>query len=121
MAGGDGDDVYVVDKFGTSVQNRDLVIEQANEGFDTVRSYVSFYELPLHTENLEVHATQDGTYIGSGNLENNIVQGVLLPDVRASFRLFAGYGGSDTLIGNIYDDELSAIDTEAFHMDTPTL
>jgi Ca2+-binding RTX toxin-like protein len=53
MAGGPGDDTYVVDSL-----HGDTIIENAGYGVDTVTSWASRYTLAANVENLE----QRGTY-----------------------------------------------------------
>ena len=48
MVGGAGDDIYYVNSAG------DLVVENAGEGLDTVRTEVSDVVLPSNVENLEL-------------------------------------------------------------------
>ena len=91
MAGNRGSDVFVVDSTG------DKVIEQADQGFDTVRSSVT------HTLRANVEALQltGGEAIdGSGNGEANVVSG------NAAANRLEGRGGADTLTGRDGDDRL---------------
>jgi Ca2+-binding RTX toxin-like protein len=53
LIGGNGNDLYIVDNA------KDVVIEQANEGIDIVRTTLSTYMLPANVEFIE--------YIGQGN------------------------------------------------------
>lgn len=66
MAGGAGDDVYIVDDAG------DSVIENAQQGNDTVRASISS-ELSAKVENLILTGTQNIN--GRGNALNNILSG----------------------------------------------
>jgi Ca2+-binding RTX toxin-like protein len=75
MAGGTGDDVYFVDSAG------DVVVENAGEGTDEVRTTLSSYTLPAHVETL--------TYIGTGAFTAT------------------GSGGNDRIRGGSGDDMLS--------------
>lgn len=81
MLGGPGDDFYWVD------QEKDLVVEQPDEGVDTVRASVAF-TLPPGVENLRLlgRATQ-----GIGNEADNRIEGAGL------VRLLDGRGGDDTI------------------------
>ena len=83
MIGGAGDDFYIVNSA------HDTVTEAANEGTDTVRSYVS-YALTDNVEKLQLHGT--GNIDGTGNDENNTI---------------SGNGGDNTLNGGNGDDTLS--------------
>lgn len=66
MLGGAGDDIYVVDDEG------DVVIEQAGEGVDLVRSSVT-HTLGENVENLRL--TGEGNIDGSGNSLDNEITG----------------------------------------------
>jgi hypothetical protein len=102
MAGGNGNDVYIVDDAG------DRVIEEASRGNDTVISRIS-YTLPDHVENLDLDGSFHG-YVnrnsslqaaninGTGNNLNNKITG------NSSKNILDGKGGSDTLIGGKGDD-----------------
>ena len=89
MAGGTGDDTYVVENAG------DLVVEQFNEGFDQVYSSIS-YVLPQNVENLTL--TGAATINGSGNDSDNIIVG------NAANNVLDGGVGADTLTGGAGDD-----------------
>jgi Ca2+-binding RTX toxin-like protein len=98
MVGGLGHDTYVVDNAG------DLVVENANEGFDTVR--VSFsYTIPLNVERLELTGTAAINATGSssddrlyGNSSSNILWGLGGNDI------LNGGAGTDTMIGGTGND-----------------
>ena len=98
MYGGTGHDTYVVDNAG------DQVIENANEGFDTVR--VSFsYTIPVNVERLELTGTAAINATGSsaddrlyGNSSSNILWGLDGNDI------LNGNGGTDTAIGGTGND-----------------
>jgi serralysin len=82
MSGYAGDDTYVVDDLG------DVVIEQPDEGYDTVQSSVSF-TLPANVEKLVLSGP--GAIRGSGNeLDNLIVAG-------DGDNFLDGKGGQDTV------------------------
>ncbi|MSR13682.1 MAG: hypothetical protein EXR86_03785 [Gammaproteobacteria bacterium] len=66
LEGGRGDDTLIVDT------SRDVVVERANEGTDTVRSTFS-YRLTSNLENLELRGTKNLT--GTGNGLENVVTG----------------------------------------------
>jgi trimeric autotransporter adhesin len=82
LIGGVGDDLYGVDSIG------DVVVENADEGIDTVQSSIS-YSLLENFENL--------TLIGGGN-----IKGI----GNAARNLIIGNGGNNTLNGGDGDDTL---------------
>ncbi len=90
MAGGAGDDTYIVDHAG------DSVIEQANEGIDTVLADVS-YALSAHVENLVLTGT--GNTSANGNDLDNILTG------NAGDNLLDGGAGADTMAGGAGNDQ----------------
>ena len=97
MVGGSGSDYYVVDNY------RDVVIENANEGTDSVfvtgnpTGYLTTYYLPSNVENLYF-----GDYLrkGFGNNFNNLIQGNKFDNT------IEGNGGNDHLYGNGGNDQL---------------
>ncbi|ARO22596.1 serralysin-like metalloprotease domain-containing protein [Rhizobium sp. TAL182] len=89
LSGGVGDDIYIVDNAG------DSVIENANEGTDTVRTKLS-YTLSTNVENLTYTGTT--TFIGEGNAAANVITGGTGSD------WLDGEAGDDTLIGGAGDD-----------------
>lgn len=89
MAGGDGDDLYVVDNIG------DIVGEFPGEGTDSVHSSVSF-GLGVEIENLVL--TGSAAIDGSGNDLPNHIQG------NSGANLLSGRGGGDTLTGGAGSD-----------------
>jgi len=84
MTGGLANDTYTVDDAG------DVVIENAGEGTDTVRTSLTSYTLGAEIENLVGTATTGQTLIGN-DLGNGIT----------------GAAGDDTLIGGLGNDSLS--------------
>ena len=99
MFGGEDDDIYYVD------DNRDMVIELANEGQDKVFSSID-YTLPANVEELVL----TGTAIrGTGNkLANKITgngQGNLI-DGGGGADIMSGGGGSDTYVVDHADDKV---------------
>lgn len=102
MIGGVGNDVYVVDN------SSDEVKELANEGVDTVQSYIN-YTLGADVENLTLVGGANA--IGTGNNLNNVLTGNL-----ANNKLY-GLAGNDTLIGAGGNDTLDGgggIDTVSY-------
>jgi Ca2+-binding RTX toxin-like protein len=92
MAGGLGNDVYIVDNPG------DVVIENPNEGTDTIFSSVS-YTLPANVENLTL--TGLGGFSGTGNALNNLIIG------NSGANVLTGGPGADTLDGGLGKDTAS--------------
>ncbi|MDP2144300.1 MAG: VCBS domain-containing protein, partial [Gallionella sp.] len=103
MLGGTGNDTYVVDNAG------DLVIENAAEGTDQVKSSIT-YTLTDNVENLtltgiagQTHPTIDGT----GNVLDNVIVGNdaanTLSGLEGNDSLDGGKG-ADTLLGGAGDD-----------------
>ncbi|MBX5142850.1 rhizobiocin, partial [Rhizobium lentis] len=89
MSGGVGNDVYIVDNA------KDTVIENANEGTDTVRTTLS-YTLSTNVENLTYTGT--ARFFGDGNAAANVITGGTGSD------WLDGKAGDDTLIGGAGDD-----------------
>lgn len=84
MIGGAGDDIYLVDNV------NDVIVEQPNEGTDTVRATVS-YTLSANVENLVLLGTADLAATGNGSA--NIITG------NAGRNVIDGKGGTDKLDG----------------------
>ncbi|QNM82997.1 hypothetical protein H8M03_01125 [Sphingomonas sabuli] len=91
MRGGGGNDIYVVENSG------DRVFENANSGYDSVRSSVSFV-LGANIEELVL--TGVDAVNGGGNTLDNYMVG------NAAANVMAGRDGNDTLIGGGGDDRL---------------
>jgi beta-glucanase (GH16 family) len=81
MAGGKGNDTYVVDDPG------DVVVENVNEGNDTVKTSLLAYTLGANVENLTYTGT--GAFYGTGNALANVL---------------SAYTASSTLAGGAGDD-----------------
>jgi VCBS repeat-containing protein len=90
LVGGTGNDTYVVDNVG------DVVVENAGEGVDTVRSSIA-YALPANVENLILVFAHDGT----GNGLDNVITASDYGN-----NLLRGMDGNDTLIGSGWPDTL---------------
>ena len=86
MAGGLGDDIYVVDSSG------DVIVENDNEGNDTVQSSVT-YTLAANVENLTL--TGATTINGTGNSLDNTLTGN-----TAINTLVGGLGNDVYIVGN---------------------
>ncbi|HEX8640490.1 MAG TPA: pre-peptidase C-terminal domain-containing protein [Allosphingosinicella sp.] len=91
MSGGFGHDTYFVNNV------YDRVIEQANQGIDTVRSEIS-YTLPANVDNLILAGAKPLT--GRGNELANAITG----NIGNNF--LYGNGGDDTISGGRGDDAL---------------
>lgn len=83
MIGHEGDDTYTVDT------PKDVVVELASEGFDTVRSSVT-YTLPANVEALVLTGTADRN--GTGNASDNTLVG------NAGRNILKGGAGHDTYV-----------------------
>ena len=88
MIGGAGNDSYLVD--GVS----DIVIEQANEGTDTVFSSISY----ALTENVEFLNLMGDAANATGNVLDNVLGGT------SGMNVLDGGLGADTMIGGAGDD-----------------
>ncbi|WP_353932841.1 FG-GAP-like repeat-containing protein [Okeanomitos corallinicola TIOX110] len=100
MIGGDGNDQYDVDDAG------DVVIENANQGLDTVISSVT-YTLGDNLERLTL--TGNGNINGTGNGLNNRItgnDGINTLNGGGGVDYIYGQGGDDTLIGGAGNDFL---------------
>jgi serralysin len=95
LAGGAGDDTYVVDDAG------DLVIELAGEGTDTVRAAMSC-TLSDEVENLVLTGT--AAIDGTGNAAGNVLTG------NNGANALDGGGGDDELRGGAGNDQLTGGD-----------
>lgn len=101
MAGGSGNDIYTIDQIG------DTVSELVDEGNDTLRIVLAYYEAGTNTENLAGHYDGDQKLVG--NSANNFVTSQSGNDI-----LLGGDGddgmagglGADTLYGEAGDDDL---------------
>lgn len=105
MAGGSGSDtIYVEDQ-------RDVVIEQASEGTDTVMTTVNAYVLPDNVEILIFIG--DGDFIGTGNNLANMIQGGAGDDILNGGDgddWLVGGDGADVLIGGLGSDVIVLTD-----------
>ncbi|TAX54173.1 rhizobiocin [Rhizobium leguminosarum] len=92
LKGGAGDDTYVI-------STGDTVVENADEGIDTVQTNLTAYTLGTNFENLTYIGT--GSFAGTGNLLDNVLKGGVAADK------LMGAGGNDTLIGGGGADTMS--------------
>lgn len=99
MIGGRGDDGYIVDNVG------DVVVENANEGTDTVYATVN-YTLGANFENLRLSGTDPLS--GAGNDAANTITG------NAGANKLSGLGGNDYLYGGDGNDTLDGGDGSDF-------
>lgn len=91
LVGGEGNDTYTV----TSLE--DKIVENFNEGVDTVKSSIS-YTLDSNLENLTLTGT--GSLVGTGNEFNNTLT------TSANGDSLFGLAGNDKLTGGIGNDLL---------------
>src|SRR4030095_6282886 len=95
MAGGAGNDTYIVDNVG------DIVTEALNAGTDPVQRSVT-YTLTDNVENLTLTGADNtngiGNINGTGNALNNKITG------NAFNNILDGAAGADTMIGGLGDD-----------------
>lgn len=92
LIGGKGDDTYIVGFF-------DTILENENEGIDTVQVVYIDYELPDNVENLKLFGYDDNR-VGKGNALDNEISGSNGNDT------LYGYDGNDTLNGFRGSDKL---------------
>lgn len=100
MIGGDGDDYYYVDNAG------DVVVENADEGYDSVYSTIS-YTIGSNIEDLYLWG--EDSINGTGNALDNYISGNDSDNVlsgQAGGDSLDGYAGADTLVGGSGDDYL---------------
>jgi Ca2+-binding RTX toxin-like protein len=104
LFGGIGDDLYIVNRTG------DNLVENFNQGIDTVNSSVT-YPLGANVENLLL--TGAGAVNGTGNALNNRITG------NSASNNLSGLGGNDTLSGKGGSDILTGgLGSDVFDFDT---
>jgi trimeric autotransporter adhesin len=91
MFGGAGNDNYIVDSGG------DLVLENANDGTDSVLARVS-YTLTTNVEQLVLWTQPGGSVSGTGNALNNIITASNLDDGGTRHYTLDGGAGADLLV-----------------------
>lgn len=92
MVGGLGNDTYSVENVG------DIVVEQANQGIDTIKTNLNNYALLANFENLTL--TGSAAINGYGNGVDNVLTG------NSADNALYGGKGNDTLIGGGGNDQL---------------
>jgi Ca2+-binding RTX toxin-like protein len=103
MNGGYGADTYIVDSA------KDTIVENANDGFDSVRASIGSFTLAANVENLLFEETA-GAAIGTGNaLKNQLIGNSLANklDGQGGDDSLQGLGGDDTLLGGAGIDVLN--------------
>ncbi|WP_119305168.1 calcium-binding protein [Dongia deserti] len=90
MVGGSGDDTFVVQ------QTTDVVIENADEGIDTIESSITITALANNVENLKL--TGAANLNGTGNALDNLIVG------NSGNNVLDGGVGTDTLAGGAGND-----------------
>jgi Ca2+-binding RTX toxin-like protein len=98
MYGETGNDLYVVDHV------EDAVIENVNEGIDTVHSYLANYWLPANVEHLSLVGSG---LAGYGNGMSNTLAGNAFNNTLVGYAgndWLDGGGGADYLEGGLHDD-----------------
>ena len=101
LRGGTGNDAYVVDTAG------DVVVENSNQGVDTVYTALSSYKLGANVENFVF--TGAGAVAATGNgLANTLTGGAAADTIKGGNGndLLFGLDGNDTLRGGAGDDVL---------------
>jgi Ca2+-binding RTX toxin-like protein len=91
LIGGAGNDTYVVDSL------LDVVVENANEGTDTVQSAFTYVLTTLNVENLTLTGT--AAINGTGSIGNNLITG------NSGNNILDGGTGTDTLVGGAGNDD----------------
>lgn len=99
LAGGVDNDTYHVGFYGEATPP-DLIVENLNEGTDTVEAYVN-YTLGANLENLTLKSS---AISGIGNSLNNVISG------NNNNNLLEGRGGADMISGGFGDDTLRGED-----------
>jgi Ca2+-binding RTX toxin-like protein len=90
LTGGTGNDAFIVDATG------DVLVENASEGTDEVRTTLTTFTLATNFENLTFLGA--GDFTGTGNSANNVLTGGVGND------MLSGGTGSDTMAGGLGND-----------------
>ena len=100
LYGGTGDNSYLV------LENKDLVIEKAGEGYDTVTADKTDYILPANVEKLVManyaYYAED-TFSGTGNELDNVIIGWASGWADGGAERLDGGAGNDTIYGSKVD------------------
>jgi Ca2+-binding RTX toxin-like protein len=99
LIGGTGDDVYYIALHSMSYYEPDLIIENADEGIDTVFSHVSVTTLAPNVENLTLAFNPQAAY---GNELSNIIR--IWARTTDQNVTIDGGAGADTMYGNLTND-----------------
>ena len=100
LLGGKGNDTYRV------TDARAVIVENADEGTDLVKSFSTSHTLAANVENLEVNGRPKGIFTGIGNADANIITAILAAPTYGGTFTLSGGGGNDTLRGNKNADKL---------------
>lgn len=104
MEGGKGDDMYIVNSV------NDVILEQQNEGYDTVIAHTHYL---LNTGVEELHLTEGGAYNGTGNSLNNKIignsQDNILDGVTGADMMMGGLGNDTYYVDNPRDQVIEAV------------
>ena len=108
LYGGTGDDTYLV------LENKDLVIEKAGEGYDTVTADKTDYTLPANVEKLVManYGTYyaEDTFSGTGNELDNVIIGWASGWADGGAERLDGGAGNDTIYGSKVDEYWTTLD-----------
>ena len=101
LKGGLGNDVYTIESAG------DLVVEIANEGWDTVMTSLSTYVMATNVEELQAFGGLNGNFTGNGG--NNAISVATPggPNSSSSNDILNGGAGNDTLNGGLGNDTIT--------------
>jgi Ca2+-binding RTX toxin-like protein len=102
LVGGTGEDVYFVADAG------DVVTENADEGWDTVRTSLATYTMTANVEVLTYAGA--AAFTGTGNAQDNVITGGNAGnklDGGAGNDMLRGGDGNDSLLGGLGNDQLS--------------
>jgi Ca2+-binding RTX toxin-like protein len=101
MAGGTGDDDYVVDNV------LDSVVEAAGEGFDTINSAIDYTVVASNTERLML-IDGSAAVSGTGDAQNNVIVGNQNNNILSGGDgndFLDGRAGADTMAGGTGNDD----------------